>query len=387
MGEIGMHSADARNSGLPEWDGSAKGTLIQTGVLEAMLLSKPSKTDGKSSWVTADSLPASAVAQRCHTSPLHILSASAGRHGADGDIGFDSRAASLEHTFTSVQVPSISQMAECVTPLLYSIAGFVAGGAPSDFVHLICLSHSINEQLKPASNSLWLRMYASRWPAFFKCMRFQGCRDWRKLYWETFLGRRECILEIFDREKKAGFAMAAMAAQVQFVSGQNVYIARYLSASHVHPETIPMAESARLRFCPKNVRGQLQPGRYLSSDAKGVAGKAKLPYPHRVLEGTDGLRIGNGVELQWKMQVGSPFGWWYGRLEKLEHVEGGRLAHATIIFHHFPENSRWYRLSILFGDAEMRPCSFGGHTGGIRPCTEAEMEQWQQFFPVRPVVF
>ena len=33
-------------------------------------------------------------------------------------------------------------------------------------------------------------------------------------------------------------------------------------------------------------------------------------YPYRVLEGLEGLEVGRNVELQWKMQEGSPFGWW-----------------------------------------------------------------------------
>ena len=42
-----------------------------------------------------------------------------------------------------------------------------------------------------------------------------------------------------------------------------------------------------------------------------------------VLEGIPELKVGQGVELQWKMQQGSPFGWWFGTVESLERDAGG----------------------------------------------------------------
>ena len=39
---------------------------------------------------------------------------------------------------------------------------------------------------------------------------------------------------------------------------------------------------------------------------------------------------------------GSPFGWWYGKVERIE--RNGEIAAVTLIFPHFPTNSRWYRL-------------------------------------------
>lgn len=54
---------------------------------------------------------------------------------------------------------------------------------------------------------------------------------------------------------------------------------------------------------------------------------------HEVLEGLDGLearclselralQVGRPVELQWKMQLGSPFGWWLLGLNSVTHNAG-----------------------------------------------------------------
>lgn len=61
-------------------------------------------------------------------------------------------------------------------------------------------------------------------------------------------------------------------------------------------------------------------------------------YPYRVLEGFSELRIGQGVELQWKMQFGSPFGWWFGHLEELHIDPDRKTALATVTFR--PPGSR-----------------------------------------------
>jgi len=44
-------------------------------------------------------------------------------------------------------------------------------------------------------------------------------------------------------------------------------------------------------------------------------------------------------------------------------------------------------LEVRIGDAELRPCSFGGFTGGLRPMSEDEHAHWMRFFPKEPVVF
>jgi len=46
----------------------------------------------------------------------------------------------------------------------------------------------------------------------------------------------------------------------------------------------------------------------------------------QVLEGVPDLKIGQGLELQWKMQQGSPFGWWFGTVESVERDAGGARA-------------------------------------------------------------
>ena len=84
------------------------------------------------------------------------------------------------------------------------------------------------------------------------------------------------------------------------------------------------------------------------------------------------------------LSLQSPFR--YGRLDALALSADGS-AQATITFNHFPAGSRWHRLDVVVGDSKVRDCSFGGHTGGIRPVSGEENRQWMMFFPKEPVVF
>mmetsp|Transcript_54767 Transcript_54767/g.138321 ORF Transcript_54767/g.138321 Transcript_54767/m.138321 type:complete len:503 (-) Transcript_54767:859-2367(-) len=294
-------------------------------------------------------------------------------------------------------VPSLMMISECSQPLLLEIAGYLAD-TPYHFAPFCMASKTVVLQLQCVKQSLWRNIYSRRWAGFAEAATHQGVEDWLKLYRETLAGRWECILEVFDREKKMGFAMSAMPARVQYDASVRGFVARYLSASEVMPETIPNHESHRLRFCPLSARPQLQPGLSQASsvldmrlDCSPHSGKSNTErspkYPYSVLVGTEGLHVGMAVELQWKMQSGSPFGWWYGILEELHIVPNEETARATITFHHFPSTSRWHRLGVKFGDDELRPCSFGGYTGGIRPVSEDEKKNWMRFFPKEPVVF
>lgn len=292
------------------------------------------------------------------------------------------------------RVLTFTYLAESFQPLMFELAEYLAD-VPRDIEHLQMLSAS----LFPVGSTgallvLWQQMLAARWPAFYDCLAYRGVRAWRDAYRMILSGQLEVTLEIYDREKKPGFAMAAMAARVQYVRKEGGYVAKYLSASEVLPEVISECEEYRLRFCPAAVRDALRPGHPLPETSQSderpnvqSAAEAASAYPYRVLEGVDGLEVGSGVELQWKMQLGSPFGWWYGHLEALVHDEERKCATATITFRHFPPASRWYRLQVYFGDSQMRPCSFGGYTGGIRGVNAAERRHWMQFFPQDPVLF
>lgn len=275
-------------------------------------------------------------------------------------------------------------IAECYQPLLFAIAEFVAE-SPRDVAHFCCLcAFFLVSELSHVADSLWSGLYMRRWPAFHECMRHEGAIDWCMLYRDTLAGQCECTLEVFDREKKRGFAMSAMPARVQYESKGNMYIARYLSASMVLPEAIVAKEEHRLRFCPAPAREQLLP----AGGKQGAAFDAdqREAYPYKVLEGVGELVPGQGVELQWKMQEGSPFGWWYGHLESIRFEKDG-LATACITFRHFPPASRWYCLNVRFGDGHRHPCTFGGYTGGVRAVSEADRKQWMYFFPKEPLAF
>jgi len=256
--------------------------------------------------------------------------------------------------------------------------------------------HVVEPSPVEPSPPVWELMYQRRWTHFHACKVGQGLQDWRTLYEETLTGLVECTLEVYDREKKPGFAMAAMIARVSYDRRFDCYVVRYVSVSEVPPEFIDVRQTSRLRLCPDSVRDQLRPFCELSDaiccamqypslligfDHADLYSTISASYPYRVLQGIDGLSVGCGVELQWKMQFGSPFGWWFAHLEALEKDLDNKRATATITFTHFPESSRWYRLRVRFGESEICPCAFGGYTGGIRPVTDEEQIKWMSFFP------
>merc|ERR1740130_2356249 len=107
-------------------------------------------------------------------------------------------------------------------------------------------------------STLWHDMYKLRWRAFFDALQFQETEeDWLCLYKDTLSGHTEFMLEVFDRQKKEGFAMSAMPARVHYDSREDSYVAWYISASEVPPELIGSNEAHRLRFCPASVREPL----------------------------------------------------------------------------------------------------------------------------------
>jgi len=175
-----------------------------------------------------------------------------------------------------------------------------------------------------------------------------------------------------------------MPARVSYVAKSNSFLVRYMSASPVPPEVIPASEGFRLRFCPTDARHLMQApteGPEVLGDPTGVKDDS---YPYKVLQGYDHLVVGQGVELQWKMQSGSPFGWWFAKLESLKtDPKGGDCATATLTFPHFPSDSQWHRLEVRFGDNKIRNCQFGGFTGGVRRTSFKEQEHWQRFMPNR----
>jgi len=297
-------------------------------------------------------------------------------------------------------------LSECVTPLFFELVEYLAS-SPRDGVPLCgVVSHSFAVLSYPISNALWSVMYMQRWPAFHECMRFYGTVTWKSLYRDTMLGKVTCALEIYHREKIVGFSMSCMPALVHYEQKQDAYSAKYVSATDVPVETIPVTEERRLRFLPSSARCLLAPesdalqpptpkptveASKLATAAHSLRRQfqttptvraAKAFYNYTSITGIDeGLRIGGGLELQWKMQPGSPFGWWYGELEDLERLPGASVAKATILFKHFPPHSRWHRMQVVFGDGEIRDSNFGGKTGGIRSTSLELQQHWYGFLP------
>jgi len=277
-------------------------------------------------------------------------------------------------------------LAERVQPMYGLVSEYLASN-PSDFTALLCMSsRSVAWHFKGVGDDrLWRAAYAFRWKAFFDYLRVQKDRRvWRDCYRMTVTGEMSFLLEVHEREKMPGFAMAAMSAWTSFApaspSRSEGFVVEYVSASAVKPEFIPLEEQHRIRCCPHSVCEQLEPG----VDVDPTEPISDMSYPNRVLEGFGGLRVGKGVELQWKMQLGSPFGWWFGRLEALELNAGSSSAVATIVFEQIPKVTRWHRLKVQFGDGVMRHCAFGGYSGGIRGVTAEEEGIWAHFRPDAP---
>lgn len=268
-------------------------------------------------------------------------------------------------------------------PLVADILGFL--GDPQDVVR-ICrtVSKSIMEDAAFIYTLQWKQMYRQRWPVFFEAQSYlaksrRAQVDWQAAYSHTLNGTCMFLLEVFDREKKMGFAMSCMSAKVAWDKTKKSYVAHYQSASQTLPEYIPEQETRRIRFCPASAQVQLSP-ELLPPEASDI-------YPHRILHGFDSLKVGQGCELQWKMQMGSPFGWWFGTVEAVDRHSNGVTATVTMLFEHFPATSRWYRLRVDVGDGVVRRCAIGGHHGGIRAVAEEERKHWMEFFPKEPLVF
>jgi len=313
---------------------------------------------------------------------------------------------------------TLHMLSECVTPLFFDLVECLAA-SPRDCIPLCSIvSHSFAVLGRPISDALWSMMYMHRWPAFHECMRFYDMVTWNPLYQDTMLGKVTCALEIYHREKKRGFAMSCMPALVYYEQKRDAYLAKYVTANNVPLETIPVREECRLRFVPSSARCLLQPEldaaqpptqappkpvhsvaaaklataahsprcHFLATPAlTSLASAANSSYSYTSITGIDeGLRIGAGLELQWRMQSDSPFGWWYGELEDLKRQPGASVAKATIVFKHYPPHSRWYRKQVIFGDGEIRDSSFGGETGGIRSTSLDLQQQWYSFLPTAP---
>lgn len=269
-------------------------------------------------------------------------------------------------------------------PFLEKIISFME--APRDLLNVCTTSYFVCEQ-----DHYWESLFEITWPAFYESLTCQGQQNWRSLHHQMLNGKIACILEVFHREKSPGFTMSCVPGWVHWETKSDSYVVNYVTFdSDVRPESIPRWEGHRLRFCPADVRERLQP---LEAELPTVKPSSclrrdqsvvrLLGYPYESLPGVDNFEVGGGVELQWKKQDGAAFGWWHALLEHLTLDSHGRSAVATLVFPHFPTNSSFYRLRVRFGDGCMRPCDFGGISGGLRPISEAEEQHWLRFFRPR----
>eukprot|EP00929_Paragymnodinium_shiwhaense_P095265 TRINITY_DN5629_c0_g1_i1.p1 TRINITY_DN5629_c0_g1~~TRINITY_DN5629_c0_g1_i1.p1 ORF type:complete len:353 (-),score=87.01 TRINITY_DN5629_c0_g1_i1:337-1395(-) len=308
---------------------------------------------------------------------------------------------------------SLEQLAQGVMPLLLSISSFL--DSPVDLINLCGLTcKSIASCYPLDDHPIWKQMYASRWPMIYEAMVYMGASDWRRAYQQTVSGQSKCLLEVQQREQRPEFRLSAMPAWVTWklpacskcdakvsskkakccmecgarldeAAKEGCYVAKHISSTEQVTERIPQSDAAqRLRFCPAAVRGSLRPGsvpaaaEVREAQARGEDPASFAPYPYKAMKGVEaGLKVGGGVELQWKMQARNPFGWWYGRLESLDVECPGDRAFATIVFEQFPKDTPYHRQRVEFGDGKIRTNAAGGFTGGVRSCTTAEVNHWK----------
>eukprot|EP00929_Paragymnodinium_shiwhaense_P034701 TRINITY_DN18849_c0_g1_i1.p1 TRINITY_DN18849_c0_g1~~TRINITY_DN18849_c0_g1_i1.p1 ORF type:complete len:320 (-),score=89.02 TRINITY_DN18849_c0_g1_i1:539-1498(-) len=284
-----------------------------------------------------------------------------------------------------LQKELLRRAAESVMSLACLAEGLLAAdvvsflGTPSELVNLSMTSRSVGQQLALEKHPKWEELFQRRFAVLHESMKHMGAGDWRRVYKLTIEGSCACLVEVFHRQKHQAFALTAQAAWVRWDAKAACYSAKYLSAQPTEAEAIPAAEASRLRFCPLAVRDALRPGK-MPTPAERQAPDPVFPYPYRVLPGVDeSLEVGGGVEVQFKMQKDSPFGWWYGRLESLNQDAAGNIATATVAFDQFPEDSCWRQMHVEFGDGKLRSNDLGGFVGGIRACNAKEKSHWQSF--------
>lgn len=259
-----------------------------------------------------------------------------------------------------------------IRDLLEEVVSFLQ--FPREFMRLCCALQSYERAaLKIEDHPHWERMYQAQWRTFYQYHKFSAPGSWRTRYRDTLEGREKFLLEVHERHLDPSFYMSALPARVRWDNFTGNFIAEYLSASQVAPEMIPKSEEFRLRCCPAGANRRLGPPECVKT------------WPYKVLPGLEGLRVGHGVELQWKMQPGSPFGWWHATLDSLDREPSGEVATATLSFDHFPVESPWYRLHVRFGDGAIRKSSMGGYSGGVWGLSDAEEQRWKQFRPVHPL--
>ncbi|CAK9078009.1 unnamed protein product [Durusdinium trenchii] len=299
-------------------------------------------------------------------------------------------------------------------PIMGNILGFLE--EPADVARLCYFtSRCLRQSSAPLCGPQWEQMYIDRWPALYQAQKYlSGLShldvDWKSMYRHTLAGQFEALLEVYDREKKLGFAMSCMLAKVTWDAQINCYIASYVSASQaktmgslfmscqVVPERIPYHEGYRLRFCPPSARELLKPELVPPQASELPPGTGPTQRTRRVAQGwcmNLGSRSGEGMTkyayrasrlvetLLWFTLLERVRGGW----QALERDAGGSRARVTMIFDHFPSTSRWRRLQIVVGDGVVRQCAIGGWHGGVRAVTEAEKREWAKFFPKEPVIF
>jgi len=275
----------------------------------------------------------------------------------------------------------VGMIMECMHTLLSNIGVYLADDA-HNVAHLIKLNRATSAL--NADDQFWQDICRLKWPAFYDCLCFKGANKWQPLCKEMWAGRVECTLEVYNQKAHDETPMVAIPARIRYDARCKAYIANKMIAKHIPPEQIPEVEQHRMRFCPLSARQRLQPNtmQLCPMSEKGMEATAdSKAYPYRILEGICGLKAGEEVELQWKVQKESPFVWRHAHLEALRKGPHGEHT-AILIFKEFDEESHRYRMEVQFGDSKMRPCEIGrGFTGGLRSVSKDEAERWSHFFP------
>ncbi|CEM09168.1 unnamed protein product [Vitrella brassicaformis CCMP3155] len=192
-----------------------------------------------------------------------------------------------------------------------------------------------------------------------------ACPTWKRRTREMVKGNISFDVEVFERERKPGFAMSCMPASVRWSAPCRKYRVSYVSVDNV----AEFVDESRLRLVSPEVRRH-RPTPHDYFRPPGIADTLR------------NLKKGTPVEIQWKMRRDSPFGWWFGEVLS---VKTNTTTVVTVAFKHFPANSRWYTIELRPGaDEPTRNGISGGWVGGMRVVSAEERARWYTYMPSTP---
>uniref|UniRef100_A0A7S0WZF3 F-box domain-containing protein n=1 Tax=Chlamydomonas leiostraca TaxID=1034604 RepID=A0A7S0WZF3_9CHLO len=216
----------------------------------------------------------------------------------------------------------------------------------------------------------WKELFLRRYPGLVRLL--SSSRRWRALV--RSLSHSPASWQALHRELRSGrtfqaqvrnrevdnsaedFTHSCYDATVRYQgvcpsTGQPLFTARYLPMGKERVEE-PNITLGRLRPVPEGTH----PHRV---------------HPWRVAD----VREGEEVEVQWRGDMGHPFGWWFGVVRRV------LRASVVIEFPQYPAHSPWRSVLVPVStskDGAVNVDQRWGYLGGLRQLSEAEKAEWGQ---------